>query len=88
MKRRLMSRKGTKNRSGARSAARIVSGTANMGAKNTGFFEGGPLNVSSNYQINGLVDKQRNLVSASNHNRTASLNDSNLKHGEGNENNQ
>ena len=56
-----MTRKGgVKTRSGARSAARIVSGTAaTMGAKNTGgFFDGGNLNCSSNYQMNGLPDSQ------------------------------
>ena len=87
MKRRLMSRKKVKSRSGVRSAARIFSGNAtqSMAARNKGFFDGGPLNISSNQQMNGTVtsDQRRNLASADNgERRNNSVNDSLLKGGE------
>ena len=62
MKRRLMSRKQTKSRSGARSTVRIFSGNPASGQSNTHFL--GALNTSSNIQVSGEMRKK--VVSATN----------------------
>ena len=75
-------------KSGVRSAARIFSGNpANgSGARNQGGLMDGPLNISSNPQML-TAEQRKNLMSAANHGRSASLNDPLLPNGGPAENN-
>lgn len=62
-----MSRKRIKSRQGTRSAARIFSGSVASHPNQAMFDSTGPLNVSSNQQIqatSSLADQRRNLASA------------------------
>lgn len=56
MKRRLMSRKGgrAKSRSGVKSAGRMMASGTGTTLRNQGLYDGGPLNINSHNQIDGL----------------------------------